>query len=287
MKIFNMMVQKYRFINDWACLTKKNYLFKQFKDNFSFRFTARFDMYNTMYAVTKRNGIKWPPLTRGSLVKRYKRFMVDVVLETGEPVTAHCPNSGSMQGCCDPGRPVYLSYQNNPKRKLKYTWELIEMPTSLVGVNTLIPNRLVATSITLGVLEEFRHYNSLRREVNTSHGSRIDLLLTKNNKDRCFVEIKNCTLVTGKTAYFPDATTSRGLKHLLALQALVASGARCVMFYLIQRMDAEFFQPADHIDPKYGKALRSAVAHGVEIMVYDVDISLDQIVLRRRVPHAL
>lgn len=213
--------------------------------------------------------------------------MVDVVLETGEPVTAHCPNSGSMQGCCEPGRPVYLSCQNNPKRKLKYTWELIEMPSSLVGVNTLIPNRLVATSIANGALAEFKYYDSLRREVNTPHGSRIDLLLTKNDNDRCFVEIKNCTLVKNNTAYFPDATTSRGLKHLVELQTLVASGARCVMFYLIQRMDANVLQPADHIDPKYGKELRSAVAHGVEIMVYDVDINLEQITLRRRVPHAL
>lgn len=240
-----------------------------------------------MNAITKTNGIKWPPLIRGNLVKRYKRFIADVVLETSERVTAHCPNSGSMLECCEPGRPVYLSYHNNPKRKLKYTWELIEMPSSLVGVNTLIPNSLVATSIATGALAEFKYYDSLRREVKTSHGSRIDLLLTQNDQDPCFVEIKNCTLVNNGTAYFPDATTSRGLKHLNELQTLVSSGARCVMFYLIQRMDAEIFQPADHIDPKYGKELRNAVANGVEIMVYDVDINLEQIVLRRRVPHAL
>lgn len=240
-----------------------------------------------MNAITNTNGIKWPPLIRGNLVKRYKRFMADVVLETGEQVTAHCPNSGSMLGCCEPGRPVYLSHHNNPKRKLKYTWELIDMPSSLVGVNTLIPNRLVATSIATGALAEFKYYDSVRREVKTSHGSRIDLLLTQNDQDSCFVEIKNCTLVNNGTAYFPDATTSRGLKHLTELQTLVSSGARCVMFYLIQRMDAEIFQPADHIDPKYGKELRNAVANGVEIMVYDVDINLEQIVLRRKVPYKL
>ena len=240
-----------------------------------------------MNAITNTNGIKWPPLIRGNLVKRYKRFMADVVLETGEQITAHCPNSGSMLGCCEPGRPVYLSHHNNPKRKLKYTWELIDMPSSLVGVNTLIPNRLVATSIATGALAEFKYYDSVRREVKTSHGSRIDLLLTQNDQDSCFVEIKNCTLVNNGTAYFPDATTSRGLKHLIELQTLVSSGARCVMFYLIQRMDAEIFQPADHIDPKYGKELRNAVANGVEIMVYDVDINLEQIVLRRKVPYKL
>ncbi len=240
-----------------------------------------------MDVASKKHGIKWPPLIRGSLIKRYKRFMVDVALASGESVTAHCPNSGSMQGCCEPGRPVYLSRQDNPRRKLKYTWELIEMPSSLVGVNTLIPNRLVATSIANGVLAEFKYYNSLRREVSTAQGSRIDLLLTKNDKDRCFVEIKNCTLVKNQTAYFPDATTSRGLKHLVELQSLVATGARCVMFYLIQRMDAEVFRPADRIDPKYGKELRNAVAGGVEIMVYDVNINLDHIALRRKVPYKL
>ena len=213
--------------------------------------------------------------------------MVDVVLDTGESVTAHCPNSGSMQECCEPGRPVYLSYHDNPKRKFKYTWELIEMPSSMVGVNTLIPNRLVATSIATDVLAEFKHYDSIHREVNTPYGSRIDLMLAKNDQDRCFIEIKNCSLVKDGTAYFPDAKTARGLKHLVDLQALVSSGNRCVMFYLIQRMDARMFKPADHIDPEYGRELRNAVAHGVEIMVYDVNINLEQISLRRKIPHAL
>jgi len=240
-----------------------------------------------MNALTTSTGLEWPSLFQGSLIKRYKRFMVDVVLDTGESVTAHCPNSGSMQECCEPGRPVYLSYHDNPKRKLKYTWELIEMPSSLVGVNTLIPNRLVATSIATDVLAEFKHYDSIHREVNTPYGSRIDLMLAKNDQDRCFIEIKNCSLVKDGTAYFPDAKTARGLKHLVDLQALVSSGNRCVMFYLIQRMDARMFKPADHIDPEYGRELRNAVAHGVEIMVYDVNINLEQISLRRKVPHRL
>ena len=240
-----------------------------------------------MNALTTSTGLEWPSLFQGSLIKRYKRFMVDVVLDTGESVTAHCPNSGSMQECCEPGRPVYLSYHDNPKRKLKYTWELIEMPSSLVGVNTLIPNRLVATSIATDVLAEFKHYDSIHREVNTPYGSRIDLMLAKNDQDRCFIEIKNCSLVKDGTAYFPDAKTARGLKHLVDLQALVSSGNRCVMFYLIQRMDARMFKPADHIDPEYGRELRNAVAHGVEIMVYDVNINLEQISLRRKIPHAL
>ncbi|UCD91517.1 MAG: DNA/RNA nuclease SfsA [Desulfobacterales bacterium] len=232
-------------------------------------------------------GLKWPPLIQGTLVKRYQRFMADVLLETGERVTAHCPNSGSMKGCCEPGRPVYLSYHNNPKRKFKYTWELIAMPSSLVGVNTLIPNRLIAKSIETGVLDDFKYYDNITREVRTPNRSRLDILLTKNDNDTCFIEIKNCTLAKDGVAYFPDAITSRGRKHLVELRNLVSSGTRGVMFYLIQRMDARVFKPADHIDPVYGKELRNAVAHGVEIMVYDVHINLEGIALRRKVPHQL
>jgi sugar fermentation stimulation protein A len=240
-----------------------------------------------MNSFSKSKGLKWPQLFRGTLVKRYKRFMADVALESGELVTTHCPNSGSMQACCEPGRPVYLSYHNNPKRKLKYTWELIEMPSSIVGVNTQIPNRLVAKSIEEGVFEDFEYYDNIDREVKTPFNSRLDILLTKDRKDRCFIEIKNCTLVKNGVALFPDAVTSRGRKHLMELSTLVSSGVRCVMFYLIQRMDAQMFQPADHIDPEYGRELRHAVACGVEIMVYDVHIDLKTITLNRKIPYEL
>ena len=213
--------------------------------------------------------------------------MADVALENGEIVTAHCPNSGSMKECCEPGMPVYLSYHNNPKRKLKYTWELIEMPSSLVGVNTQIPNQLVAKSIEAGVLQDFEYYDDMVREVKTPFNSRLDILLTKHGKERCFVEIKNCTLVKEGVALFPDAVTSRGLKHLVEMRTLTSSGNRCVMFYLVQRMDAHMFQSADHIDPKYGRELRHAVEHGVEIMVYDVHIDLKTITLNREIPYKL
>jgi sugar fermentation stimulation protein A len=157
----------------------------------------------------------------------------------------------------------------------------------MVGVNTLIPNRLVAASIASDALSEFSSYDTLRREVKTPYASRIDLMLTKNEQERCYIEIKNCTLVEEGTAYFPDAKTARGLKHLVELQALTASGNRCVMFYLIQRMDARMFKPADHIDPEYGRELRRAAANGVEVMVYDVEIDLAHISLRRKVPYRL
>jgi sugar fermentation stimulation protein A len=229
-------------------------------------------------------GLILPELIPGVLIKRYKRFMADVELRTGEVVTAHCPNSGSMQTCSESGRPVYLSYHDNPKRKLKYTWELIEMPTSLVGINTMVPNRLVSKSIEDGIIEDLSGYDDIAREVKVSNHSRLDILLSRGNHDRCFVEVKNCTLVKDGDAFFPDAVTSRGLKHLVEMSNLVSSGTRCVMFYLIQRMDAERFQPADHIDPEYGRGLRRAAGQGVEIMAYDVYVGLKTITLNRKIP---
>jgi sugar fermentation stimulation protein A len=228
-------------------------------------------------------GLAWPKLIPGTLVKRYKRFMADVKLTGGEVVTAHCPNSGSMQECCEPGRRVYLTFHDNPKRKLKYTWELIEMPTSLVGINTLVPNRLVAESIKIGEVADLNGYHRVDREVKTSKNTRLDILLSKGDKNRCFVEIKNCTLVKDGVAFFPDAVTSRGLKHLAELSGLISDGFRCVMLYVIQRMDANMFQPADHIDPEYGRALRQAVEKGVEILVYDTRIDLTSIRLNRKI----
>jgi len=231
--------------------------------------------------------IPWPKLVSGTLIKRYKRFLVDVALYNDRTVTAHCPNSGSMKACCDPGRTVYLSYHDNPKRKLKYTWELIHMPDSLVGVNTLVPNRLVFKAIEAGKIKTLNGYDTIKREVTTSKGSRIDLMLDSENKDRCYVEVKNCTFVEGGEACFPDAKTSRGLKHLVELQRLIRSGSRCVMFYLIQRMDAKRFSPADDIDPDYGNGLREAVKAGVEILVYDVEVNLKHIRLNKEIPYSL
>lgn len=222
-------------------------------------------------------------MIRGTLLKRYKRFLADIRLKNGHVVTAHCPNSGSMLGCSEPGRPVFLSKHNHPKRRLKYTWEMIEMPRSMVGINTLIPNRLVKQAILQNQIQEFSGYDNLRSEVVYGQRSRVDLLLEKQGQ-RCFVEIKNCTLMEGRTALFPDAVTSRGLRHLKELQREVRSGHRAVMFYLIQRMDAKIFKPAHHIDPDYGEALEQAAGNGVEIMVYDVQIDLQGICLRDRVP---
>jgi sugar fermentation stimulation protein A len=226
-------------------------------------------------------------LIPGVLIRRYKRFLADVTLADGTTVTAHCPNSGSMLGCADPGRPVYLSQHDNPRRKLKYTWELIHMPTSLVGVNTLIPNRLVAETVSASGIPELGGYDTLRREVSVAPGSRLDLMLSNGDSECCYVEVKNCTLVDNGWASFPDAVTTRGLKHLNELIRLVKEGNRCVMFFLIQRMDARCFKPADHIDPAYGNGLRAAVAAGVEVLVYDTAIDLDGIQINHPIPWEL
>ncbi len=214
---------------------------------------------------------------------RYKRFMADVRLRNGHIVTAHCPNSGSMLECSDPGQKVYLSRHNNPKRKLKYTWEMIEMPGSLVGTNTMIPNKLVKASIEAGKVPELKGFDSIRSEVKYGKNSRIDILLEEGGR-RCFVEVKNCTLVSNGVASFPDAVTARGLKHLIELQNQIQMGDRSAMFYLIQRMDAKLFKPADHIDTAYGKELRKAHQNGVEILVYDVTIDLEGIRLNKAIP---
>lgn len=233
---------------------------------------------------TNSQGLFWPELTPGTLEKRYKRFLADVKLNSGELVTAHCANSGTMKECSEPGRPVYLSFHDNPKRKLKYTWEMIKMPTSLVGVNTMVPNKLVKKSIEDELVEQLKDYENVKAEVKVSDRSRLDLLLTKGDKEKCFVEVKNCTLVKEEIAYFPDAVTTRGRKHLMELQRLAKEGNRSIIFFLVQRMDAKAFSSAGNIDPAYAKELRKAKNNGVEIIVYDVIINLNRIVLGKTIP---
>lgn len=227
-------------------------------------------------------GLMWPPLVRGTLLKRYKRFLADVALEDGSTITAHCPNTGRMTDCCEPGRPVYLSVHDNPKRKYPYTWELIHMPASLVGVNTLVPNRLVKLAVQTGQVPELDGYAEVASEVKMGAHSRVDLMLQDDRRGTCLVEVKNCTMVQDGIARFPDAVTARGLKHLQELSAQLTPRNRSVMFYFIQRMDAEAFRPADDIDPAYGKALRQALDAGVEILAYDVHVDLQGIYLNRR-----
>ncbi|MBT3386450.1 MAG: DNA/RNA nuclease SfsA [Desulfobacula sp.] len=225
-----------------------------------------------------------PQLTSGILIQRYKRFLADIILETGEKVTAHCPNSGSMKGCAIPGSPVWLSTSLNPKRKYKYTWELIKTPETMIGINTLVPNKLVKQSIENDLIKELSGYDQVKAEVKTSSHTRLDLLLEKESKEKCYVEIKNCTLVEEGIAMFPDAVTTRGQKHLDELEHLVSQGHRGVIFFLIQRMDAKLFKPADMIDKIYAQKLKKVVANGVEIVVKDTSIDTKLISIRNAVP---
>lgn len=229
-------------------------------------------------------GYELPEMSRGKLVKRYKRFLADVVLDNGETVTVHCPNSGSMKGCAVPGSPVWLSTSDNPKRKYPMTWELIKTPESLIGINTIVPNRLVKQAVENDLIEELSGYDGVRSEVKTSAHTRLDLMLESSSGSRCYIEIKNCTLVENGVAMFPDAVTTRGQKHLEELQVLAKKGHRAVIFYLIQRMDAKVFRPADEIDRAYGNKLRQAVESGVEIIVKDTHISESVIQLGKSIP---
>lgn len=231
--------------------------------------------------------MKYPDtLIRGRLIKRYKRFLTDVELEDGSVVVAHCANSGSMESVKEPGAEVWLSPARNPDRKLKYTWELIGIGETLVGINTSLPNMIVTEAIEAGVIDELTGYASLRREVKYGKNSRIDILLEDESRPKCYVELKNTTmrrnLVDGAVE-FPDAVTSRGAKHLVELADMVADGHRAVMFYLVQREDAEVFRVADDIDPAYAEGLAVAMKAGVEVICYACSLSPEDISVSRKI----
>jgi sugar fermentation stimulation protein A len=222
------------------------------------------------------------PLVPATLVKRYKRFLADVVLPSGETVTVHCANPGSMIGLSTAGARVWLSRSDNPKRKLAHSWELIEVDfgtgAELVGINTAHPNALAAEAIAAGAIAELAGYASLRREVRYGRNSRVDVLLEGPARPPCYVEIKNVHLMRRpELAEFPDAVTRRGAKHLVELGDMVATGARAVMLYLIQIASARRFALARDIDPAYGKAFDAARRAGVEALAYRCAISRDGI----------
>jgi sugar fermentation stimulation protein A len=209
------------------------------------------------------------PLAPGRLIKRYKRFLADVLMDTGEAITAHVANSGSMMGLCAPGARVWLSLSDDPKRKLAWSWELVETEGgALVGINTGRPNAIVAEAIRAGAISALAEYDTLRREVKYGRNSRIDILLEAPERAPCYVEVKNCTLARQiGLAEFPDAVTERGAKHLRELSDMVAAGHRAVMVFLVQRNDCDRFKIAADIDPAYAAAYDLAVASGVEVLV--------------------
>jgi len=227
------------------------------------------------------------PLTRATLVKRYKRFLADMVLETGEAITAHVANSGAMTGLNAPGLECWLSRSDNPSRKLPWSWELARIDGHLVGINTSHPNAIVAEAIQAGEIPELTGYAALRREVAYGKNSRVDILLTAEDRPDCYVEVKNVHLKRGPAAEFPDAVTARGTKHLGELSDMVAEGKRAAMLFLVQRDDCDYFAPAADIDPVYAQALHNAVTSGVECLCYSCRLSLDGITVDRPLPMRL
>lgn len=230
--------------------------------------------------------MKLPPLIAGTLIRRYKRFLADVTLDDGSVVTIHCPNSGSMLGCATPGSRVLFSRSSNQGRKFQHTWELVECGDFWAGINTGLPNRLAREAIEDGTLRELQGYDNIRAEVPYGEQSRIDLLL-EGAAGRCFVEVKNVTLVEGSRALFPDAVTIRGQKHLNELIRVVREGDRGVLLFTVQRGDGNSVSPADAIDPEYGRLLRLALENGVEALAYRALVTPEEIRLTERLPVVL
>ncbi len=224
------------------------------------------------------------PLRPARLIRRYKRFLADVAFEdTGETVVAHCPNPGAMLGLADEGMRVWLRPAKNPKAKLPFAWELTELATGLVGIDTGRPNAIGETAILAGEITELAGYANLKREVRYGVNSRIDIHLSDPVRPDCYVEIKNVHLEREGRAEFPDSKTARGAKHLVELGDMAEAGARAVMLYIVQRADCGSFRLAEDIDPGYAAAYRLARTRGVETLCYDCAITLEGIELRKPV----
>ncbi len=226
------------------------------------------------------------PIFFGKLIKRYKRFLADIKLDSGETITAHCANTGSMKTCIEPGWRVVVSDSLNPKRKLRYTFEMIHNEKCWIGINTQLPNKLAKEAIENGTIEELQGYTRVLMEQKYGKNSRIDLLL-ENETEKCFVEVKNVTLMEEGAYLFPDSVTTRGLKHLNELIEMVKNGNRAVMLYVIQRSDGKLFKPAKEIDPQYSEKLKEAHEIGVEVLPYLAQVSPQEIVLSQKLDFEL
>lgn len=228
------------------------------------------------------------PLVTGRLVRRYKRFLADIVLDSGEDVTAHCANPGAMLGLTAEGNRVWLSKSDNPSRKLAWSWEIVEADfgrgPELAGINTAHPNTIVAQALEAGAISELSGYSSLRREVKYGRNSRVDILLEYDDRPPCYVEIKNVHLMRQPgLAEFPDSVTARGAKHLDELADMVEQGARAMMIYLIQ-MDADAFALASDIDARYAAAFDRAGNRGVQAIALACKVTPEEISISKRVP---
>ncbi|RMD79923.1 MAG: DNA/RNA nuclease SfsA [Gammaproteobacteria bacterium] len=229
------------------------------------------------------------PLQEGILLRRFQRFLAEVRLPSGEVVLAHTNNTGAMLGCGEPGLRVWLSRARRPGRRCPWTWELSETREGvLVGVNTQRANALVAEALEEGRLPPLAGYAVRRREAPFgpfgAGRSRVDLLLEGPGRPPCYVEVKNVTAAREGLAFFPDAPTARGRRHLQALMAAAAAGRRAVLCFCVQRGDARALRPADEIDPAYGRALREAARSGVELLAWRARVTLEGLWLERPLP---
>jgi sugar fermentation stimulation protein A len=224
-------------------------------------------------------------LIEGRLIRRYKRFLADVQLP-GEVVTASCPNTGSLIGCCDAGSRVWLSESDSATRKYRHTWQIVEADDVMVGINTGLPNGLVEEAIAAGTIPELAGYATLRREVAYGdEASRVDFVLEGGRRKSCYVEVKNVTsAVSNAIAQFPDCVSERGARHLRELMRMKASGYRPVQLYCVQRGDVKEVRPADAIDAEYGRTLREAIDAGVEVLAYRARVTPSEIRLETRIP---
>ena len=221
-------------------------------------------------------------LLQGALIKRYKRFFIDIKYKN-KIITAHCPNSGSMMGLLDRGNKAWFSLSNNPKRKLKYTLEMIEVKNKKVGINTLFTNKIVLEALKHKKINSLNKFNHIKTESKFSDGTRFDFLLS-NDKEKCFLEVKNVTLLReNKIAEFPDAITSRGTKHLNELCNAKKKGYQSYILYLIQRENCDSFKIAKDIDEKYKIAFTKALKTGVKILCYDCKLNSEEIKLNKQI----
>jgi sugar fermentation stimulation protein A len=226
------------------------------------------------------------PLIQGTLIKRYKRFLADVQLTDGTIVIAHCPNTGAMTGCAEPGWKVWLSPSTNPKRKLLYTWEVVLTDKQhWIGINTHKANAIVKEALQENKIAELVGYANLKAEVKFGEeNSRIDFLLTDFKKVDCFVEVKSVTLLDNNVGYFPDAKTIRGQKHLRELSLIAGQGKRAVLLFCVQHSGIQSVQVAKQIDTDYAKELKQAMLSGVQILCYGCNINSEKIYINQSLP---
>ncbi len=226
------------------------------------------------------------PLVPARLLRRYKRFLADMRLDDGREVTAHCANPGSMLGLAEEGEKCWLEPNDDPKKKLKYGWRLVDHENGhFTGVDTSVPNRALRAALAAGEVPELAQYGQVQAEVKYGAKSRVDFLLTDRSHKDLYLEVKSVTLSRAPgLGEFPDSVTARGTRHLQDLAAMVAQGQRAMMLYLVQRTDCRRMRLADDIDPAYAQAYGQARSAGVEVLCYDTRISPDGIWLGKRLP---